>query len=45
MAYNKIYMERAIALAKRGVGKVNPNPLVGCVIVKDDEILVEGYHE
>ena len=45
MAYNKIYMERAIALAKRGIGKVNPNPLVGCVIVKDDEILGEGYHE
>lgn len=38
-------MERALKLAKRGVGKVNPNPLVGAVIVKDDEIIGEGYHE
>ncbi len=40
----KEYMERAIALAKKGVGAVNPNPLVGCVIVKDDRIIGEGYH-
>lgn len=39
------YMRRAIALAKRGSGKVNPNPLVGAVIVKDGKILAEGYHE
>lgn len=38
------YMMRAIELAKRGVGKVNPNPLVGAVIVKDGKILAEGYH-
>lgn len=38
------YMLRAIELAKEGVGKVNPNPLVGAVIVKDGEILSEGYH-
>lgn len=38
------YMLRAIALAKQGIGKVNPNPLVGAVIVKDDEIIAEGYH-
>ena len=44
MSYNKIYMERAIELAKRGVGAVNPNPLVGAVIVKDDCIMGEGYH-
>lgn len=37
-------MLRAIELAKEGVGKVNPNPLVGAVIVKDGEILSEGYH-
>ncbi|VEI46287.1 riboflavin biosynthesis protein [Actinobacillus equuli] len=28
------YMRRAIALAKQGLGWTNPNPLVGCVIVK-----------
>lgn len=38
------YMRRAIALAKKGVGKVNPNPLVGAVIVKEGEIIGEGYH-
>ena len=38
-------MERAIELSKRGRGNVSPNPLVGCVIVKDGEIIGEGYHE
>ena len=38
------YMRRAIELAKQGIGKVNPNPLVGAVIVKDDRIIGEGYH-
>lgn len=38
-------MEIALELAKRGIGKVNPNPLVGAVIVKDNEIIGEGYHE
>ena len=37
-------MLRAIELARNGVGKVNPNPLVGAVIVKDGKILSEGYH-
>lgn len=39
------YMKRAIALAKKGAGWVNPNPLVGAVIVKDDRIIGEGWHE
>ncbi len=39
------YMRRAIALAKRGSGRVNPNPLVGAVIVRDGEVLGEGWHE
>ena len=39
------YMQRAIALAKKGAGFVNPNPMVGCVVVKDNEIIAEGYHE
>lgn len=38
-------MQRAIDLAKQGKGWTNPNPLVGCVIVKNGEILAEGYHE
>lgn len=40
-----IFMRRAIELAKRGIGAVNPNPLVGAVIVKDNQILAEGWHE
>ena len=38
------YMRRAIELAKKGIGAVNPNPLVGAVIVKDGRIIGEGYH-
>ena len=38
------YMRRAIELAKKGSGHVNPNPLVGAVIVRDGEIIGEGYH-
>ncbi len=39
------YMQLAMELAERGVGAVNPNPLVGAVIVKDDVIVGQGYHE
>ncbi|MBP5304597.1 MAG: bifunctional diaminohydroxyphosphoribosylaminopyrimidine deaminase/5-amino-6-(5-phosphoribosylamino)uracil reductase RibD [Lachnospiraceae bacterium] len=39
------YMRRAIELAKKGEGRTNPNPLVGAVIVKNGEIIGEGYHE
>lgn len=44
MADNEQYMRRAIELAKLGIGKVNPNPLVGAVIVKNGQIISEGYH-
>ena len=39
------YMRIAIELANKGKGFVNPNPLVGAVIVKDGKIIGEGYHE
>lgn len=38
------YMLRAISLAKKGQGFTNPNPMVGAVIVKNNEIIGEGYH-
>ena len=38
-------MKMAISLAKKGIGYVNPNPLVGCVVVKDGQILTTGYHK
>ncbi len=42
---HKIYMQQAITLAKLGQGAVHPNPLVGAVIVKDDRIIGQGYHQ
>ena len=39
------YMRRAIELAKKGTGYTNPNPLVGAVIVKDGQVIGEGFHE
>ena len=39
------YMKYALELAKNGIGKTNPNPLVGAVIVKNGKILGEGWHE
>ena len=41
---DEYYMRRAISLARRGTGQTSPNPLVGCVIVKEDTIVAEGYH-
>ncbi|MEK7623070.1 MAG: bifunctional diaminohydroxyphosphoribosylaminopyrimidine deaminase/5-amino-6-(5-phosphoribosylamino)uracil reductase RibD [Patescibacteria group bacterium] len=38
------FMFRALELAKKGAGFVAPNPLVGCVIVEKEKIIVEGYH-
>ena len=39
------YMRRALELARLGEGHVSPNPMVGCVVVKDDRVIAEGYHE
>ena len=38
-------MNRCIELARLGMGRVSPNPMVGAVIVCDDHIIGEGYHE
>ena len=40
-----MWMQRAFDLALLGSGRVAPNPLVGCVIVKDEQILGEGFHQ
>jgi len=39
------YMQRALELAARGTGCTSPNPLVGCVVVRDNQIIGEGWHE
>lgn len=38
------YMKKAVELAKKGMGFVNPNPMVGAVIVKNGEIIGRGFH-
>lgn len=38
------HLERALALAERGRGQTSPNPIVGAVIVRQGEVLGEGYH-
>lgn len=39
------HMKRALRLARRGEGRVSPNPMVGAVLVKNGRIIGEGYHE
>ncbi|PZX57938.1 bifunctional diaminohydroxyphosphoribosylaminopyrimidine deaminase/5-amino-6-(5-phosphoribosylamino)uracil reductase RibD [Algoriphagus chordae] len=45
MAKDLLYMQRALELAEFGRGKVSPNPMVGCVIVYEDKVIGEGYHQ
>ena len=39
------YMEIAIRLARKGIGKTSPNPMVGAVIVANEKIIGQGYHK
>ena len=43
--YQKEYMHRSIELAKNGIHSCKPNPRVGCVIVKDEKVIGEGWHK
>ncbi|HTH54862.1 MAG TPA: bifunctional diaminohydroxyphosphoribosylaminopyrimidine deaminase/5-amino-6-(5-phosphoribosylamino)uracil reductase RibD [Cyclobacteriaceae bacterium] len=45
MTPDELFMQRAMELAKLGVGQVSPNPRVGCVIVHDGKIIGEGWHK
>jgi diaminohydroxyphosphoribosylaminopyrimidine deaminase/5-amino-6-(5-phosphoribosylamino)uracil reductase len=45
MSTHETYMKRCLELAVKGLGHVAPNPMVGCVIVSNGEIIGEGYHE
>ena len=42
---DQFYMQQAIELAKLGRFTTPPNPNVGCVIVRDDQIIGKGYHQ
>jgi diaminohydroxyphosphoribosylaminopyrimidine deaminase / 5-amino-6-(5-phosphoribosylamino)uracil reductase len=41
---DETFMRRALALAERGRGLTSPNPMVGAVVVRDEEIVGEGFH-
>jgi diaminohydroxyphosphoribosylaminopyrimidine deaminase/5-amino-6-(5-phosphoribosylamino)uracil reductase len=42
---DETFMQRAFDLATLGAGKVSPNPLVGCVVVHENKIIGEGWHQ
>lgn len=44
MNTNEFYIKRCLELARNGLGTTYPNPLVGCVVVHEDEIIGEGWH-
>jgi len=43
-AFDRAMMQRCLSLARRGLGRTAPNPLVGSVIVQDEQIVGEGFH-
>jgi diaminohydroxyphosphoribosylaminopyrimidine deaminase/5-amino-6-(5-phosphoribosylamino)uracil reductase len=45
IATDRVHLARAVELASRGEGMVSPNPLVGAVIARGDQILGVGWHE
>ena len=45
MPAHETYMQRCLELAALGMGSVSPNPMVGAVIVHNDKIIGEGYHQ
>ena len=45
MSSDEQWMQMAVELALRGQGAVEPNPMVGCVIVRDDNVIGVGWHE
>jgi diaminohydroxyphosphoribosylaminopyrimidine deaminase/5-amino-6-(5-phosphoribosylamino)uracil reductase len=42
---DEIYMQTALKLAQRGIGSVEPNPAIGCVIAKGSQIVGKGWHK
>ncbi|MBA2764259.1 MAG: riboflavin biosynthesis protein RibD, partial [Thermoleophilaceae bacterium] len=44
-SYDDRHLERAIELAQAARGHTSPNPLVGCVVVKNGRTIGEGFHE
>jgi len=44
MTLDEQFMRQALKLARRGLGRVSPNPMVGAVIVKGGRVIAQGYH-
>ena len=44
-ADDEIFMRQALALARRGWGRTSPNPMVGCVLVEQGQVVARGFHE
>ena len=42
---DRVHLRRALELAEEGRGRVSPNPMVGAVVVREDRVIGEGYHE
>lgn len=42
---DELWMGRALALARRGLGTTRPNPMVGAVVVRDGRVIGEGFHQ
>lgn len=42
---DRFFLKETLRLGKKGMGWTNPNPMVGCVIVKDERIISKGYHK
>jgi diaminohydroxyphosphoribosylaminopyrimidine deaminase/5-amino-6-(5-phosphoribosylamino)uracil reductase len=42
---HEYYMKKVFELARKGIGHVSPNPLVGALVIKDEKILGQGFHE
>ncbi len=41
---DELWMQQAIDLARKGQGSVEPNPMVGCILVKDGKCIAQGWH-
>ena len=38
-------MQSALKLAEKGIGSVEPNPAVGCILIKSGQVIGRGYHK
>ena len=44
MGSHESYMRMALDEAAKAIGKTRPNPMVGCVVVRDGEVVAKGHH-